>query len=85
MQKFELKSLKLCVGGNFENQAKNELPLKSFIWEGGLPCLCAFGWKLCTVFDNVGICCSAHLVLLKDVINSIFFDLKCSTSATWSW
>ena len=73
MQKFELKSLKLCVEGNFENQAEYELPLKFFVWEGGLPCLCAFGWKFCSVFDNVGICSSAQLVLLNDVINCIFF------------
>ena len=74
MQIFELKNVKLCVEDDFENQAKNELPLKPFVWEGGLPCLCAFGWKFCTVFYNVGICCSTHLVLLKNIINSIFFS-----------
>ena len=42
--------------GHFENQAEYELPLKCFVWdwEGGLPCVYAFGWNFCTLFDNVG-------------------------------
>ena len=48
------KSLKLCVKDSYENQADYESLLKRFVWEGVLPSPCAFGWKFCTMFDNVG-------------------------------